>query len=150
MPDDAAEPQPLDPKEASRWITAQTRAKRETERHPSRPTDPMPLDPAEASKLIAERIRARGETAKRPVEVASTEVLLARPIQRDRLLALIRADAQQLLAGPTAPGGTLQAVPISLAEFEWLARGGRRGTRRLQKPGTIDRDAETKLQQKRS
>lgn len=148
MPDDAAEPQPLDPKEASRWITAQVRAKKETERHPSRPTDPMPLDPAEASKLIAERIKARGETAKRPVELASTEVLLARPIQRERLLKLIRADAQALLAGPSTAGGALEAVPISLAEFEWLARGGRRGTRRLQKPGAVDRDAETKLKRK--
>jgi hypothetical protein len=144
MADEAAEPEPLDPKEASRWITAQARARKETERHPSRPSDPMPLDPGEASRLIAERIRARGETAKRPVELRSAEVLLARPIQRERLLKLIKADAQQLLAGTTATNGALEAVPISLAEFEWLARGGRRGTRRLTNPGVVDRNAETK------
>jgi hypothetical protein len=142
------DPEPIDPKEASRWITAQIRAKKETEKHRARPTDPMPLDPAEASRLIAERIRARGSTAKRPVELISDEVRLARPIPRERLLKLIRADAQQLLEGDRTETGALEAVPISLAEFEWLARGGRRATRRLEKPGPIDREAQTKLQRK--
>lgn len=119
--------QPLDPKEASRWITSQIRAKQETERRPIRPADPMPLDPAEASKLIAERIRAKGKTAQRPVDMKSDEVLLARPIPRERLISLIRADAQSL-TNDRGDGDALQGQPISLAEFEFLVKGGRRGT----------------------
>lgn len=116
---------PLDPKEASRWITAQIRAKKETDRRPSRPSDPLPLDPAEASKLIAERIRAKGKTAQRPVEMNSDEVMLARPIPRERLISLIRADAQSL-TNDRGDGDALQGQQISLAEFEFLVKGGKR------------------------
>jgi hypothetical protein len=119
------EMQALDPKEASRWITAQIRAKTETERRPIRPSDPLPLDPAEASKLIAERIRAKGKTAQRPVEMKSDEVMLARPIPRERLISLIRADAQSL-TNDRGDGDALQGQQISLAEFEFLVKGGRR------------------------
>ena len=71
------EPQPLDPKEASRWITSQMRARQEKETRTVRPTDPDPLDPAEASRLIAERIRAKGKTAVRPAEPLPTSLLAA-------------------------------------------------------------------------
>ena len=149
MADDVNQPEPLDPKEASRWITSQIRAKKETEKHGLRPTDPMPLDPAEASKLIAERIRAKGQTAKRPVNLNADEVVLARPIKRERLLSLIRADAQQLLEGSSTESGALQATPISLAEFEWLARAGQRAARRPAKPPVaVDHEAQTRKRRK--
>ncbi|MHC5019795.1 MAG: hypothetical protein ACYTGX_06705 [Planctomycetota bacterium] len=129
MPDDPREElQPLDPKEASRWITSQIRAKKETARRPARPADPMPLDPAEASKLIAERIRAKGKTAQRPAEMKSDEVVLARPIPRERLISLIRADAQTL-TNDRGDGEALQGQQISLAEFEFLVKGGKRTKR---------------------
>jgi len=120
------EPQPLDPKEASRWITSQMRARQEKETRSVRPTDPDPLDPAEASRLIAERIRAKGKTAVRPVEPLPDEILLARPIGKETLLALLQTDASTLARERTGDAQTVKADPLSFAEFEFLVLGGRR------------------------
>ncbi|MCI0342618.1 MAG: hypothetical protein L0216_16000 [Planctomycetales bacterium] len=116
------EPEPLDPKEASRWIASQMRA-REKSATGRREPDPEPLDPAEASRLIAERIRARGGTAVRLPVAPDEEVVLARPITRENLLGLLTAGAGATLRSVTAEEGTVRAEPISLAEFEFLLAG---------------------------
>lgn len=144
-PETDPEPAPLDPKEASRWITSQIRARKEKDTRTVRPTDPDPLDPAEASRLIAERIRAKGKTAVRPVEPLPDEILLARPIGKETLLALLQLDASTLARERTGDTPTVKADPLSFAEFEFLVLGGRRRDAATAEPpptdGAADRGA---------